>query len=176
MLIRFAFWMMLLCLPLFLLAKALLIFTFLVIAGFMMQGAALLLLAGFGLLIFAGLIFSFKNMWRVIRDYFSAEQRGKRRLLFMENQHTNRKRLFHFQRIQLNYFSERQRKKLLEKNNQQHINAFSDAIERDLQRIKSQISDDYFSQLQAENRRYRVQQNESGLLKLHHEISKFDGK
>ena len=84
--------------------------------------------------------------------------------------------MFHFQRLQLDYFKKRQQKSILEKNNQQHINALSDAIERDLQRIKRTISKDYFSQLQAENRRYRVQQSEQALLKLHYKIANITSK
>jgi hypothetical protein len=176
MLIRFAFWMMLLCLPVFLLAKILLIFTFIIFAAFATQLAAFLLLAAFGVLIFAGLFGIFQRIWRAARHYFSVEQNEKRQFLFIKNTHSNQKRLFHFQRLQLNYFNERQRKKLLEKNNQQHINALSEAIERDLQRIKHHVSKDYFSQLQAENHRYRAKQNEQALLKLHHKIATITGK
>ncbi len=176
MLIRFAFWMMLLCLPLFLLAKMLLIFTFIIFAAFATQLAAFLLLAAFGVLIFAGLFGILQRIWCVTRNYFSAEQNENREFLFIKNTHSNQKRLFHFQRLQLNYFNERQRKKLLEKNNRQQINALSEAIEQDLQRIKHTFSKDYFSQLQADNERYRVQQNEQALLKLHHKIATMTGK
>ena len=176
MLIRFAFWMMLLCLPLFLLAKMLLIFTFIIFAAFATQLAAFLLLAAFGVLIFTGLFGVFERIWRAARHYFSAEQDEKRQFLFIKNKQSNQKRLFHFQRLQLDYFKKRQQKSILEKNNQQHINALSDAIERDLQRIKQIISKDYFSQLQAENRRYRVQQSEQALLKLHYKIANITSK
>ena len=176
MLIRIALLMMLLCLPLFLLAKMLLVFTFIIFAAIATQLAAFLLLAAFGVLIFAGLFSLFQRGWRVIQDYFSAEQRENRQFLFVKNTHSNQKRLFHFQRLQVDYFKERQRKSILEKNNQQQINALSKAIEQDLQRIKHMISKDHFSQLQAENRRYRVQQNEQALLELHNKIANITGK
>ena len=176
MLIRIALLMILLCLPLFLLAKMLLIFTFIIFAAFATQLAAFLLLAAFGVLIFAGLFAIFQRGWRVTRDYFSAEQRENRQFLFVKNTHSNQKRLFHFQRLQVDYFKERQRKSILEKNNQQQINTLSKAIERDLQRIKHTLSKDHFSQLHAENRRYRVQQNEQALLELHHKIANITGK
>jgi hypothetical protein len=176
MLIRIALWMMLLCLPLFLLAKMLLVFTFIILAAFATQLAAFLLLAAFGVLILAGLFGILQRSWHMIRDYFSAQQRENRHVLFVKNTHSNQKRLFHFQRLQINYFKERQRKSILEKNNQQHINALSKAIEQDLQNIKHALSKDHFSQLHAENRRYRVQQNEQALLKLHHKIANITGK
>ncbi len=168
--------MILLCLPLFLLAKVLLIFTFIIFAAFATQFAAFLLLAAFGVLIFAGLFSIFQRVWRGIRDYFSEEQRENRQFLFIKNTRSNQKRLFHFQRLQLDYFKERQRKYILEKNNQQQINTLSDSIEQDLQRIKHTLSKDYFSQLQAENRRYRTEQNVQALLELHHKISTLDCK
>ncbi|MDD5227699.1 MAG: hypothetical protein PHD53_02750 [Methylococcales bacterium] len=176
MFIRLALWMMVLCLPLFILAKVLLFFAFVIFAVFATQLAAFLLLAAFGVLIFAGLFNIFQRIWRATLHYLSAEQSENRHFLFIKNKHSNQKRLFHFQRLQLNYFKERQRKAILEKNNQQQINALSDAIERELQRIKHQISKDYFSQLQAENRRYRVQQNEQALLELHHKIATLTDK
>ncbi len=176
MLIRVALWLFLLCLPIFLLAKALLIFTFFVIASFAMKGAIFLMFAAFSLFIFSGMVFVFKNLWQTFQQYFSPEQHQKRKILFTENQKTNRQRLLHFQRLQLDYFKERQRKKILEQNNIKHINALSGAIERDLKRIKAQISDEYFSQLELENHRYRVQQNEKALLELHQKIATIAGK
>lgn len=176
MLIRFALWMIFLCLPLFLLAKVLLIFTFIVFAAFATQFAAFLLLAAFGLLIFGGLVGSLKRVFDFLRHYFSAQQRENRHFLFIKNQKNQRQRLFYFQRLQLHYFKERQRKNLLEKNNRDQINALSNAIERELQSIKHEISKDLFSQLQLENRRYRTKKNEQALLELHHKISTLVGK
>ncbi len=176
MLIRFALWLGLLSLPLFLLAKVLLIFAFIVFATFATKFAIFLLFSAFGILLFIGFVGILRWFWLVIFHYFSAEQRGKRQLLFMQNRQADRNRLFYFQRLQLTYFKERQRNKILEKNNQEQINVLSEAIERELRRIKSQLSKDHFSQLQAENRRYRMKQNEQALLELHARISKLNQK
>lgn len=176
MLIRIALLMILLCLPIFLLAKFLLIFAFIVFAAFATQLAAFLLLAAFCLLIFGGLFGGLKRTFWAFRDFISAEKREQRHVFFVKNEQANQKRLFYFKRIQLNYFKEYERKKLLEKNNQQQINALSSAIEQDLQRIKHQISKDLFSQFQLENRRYRTKQNEQALLKLHQKIINITGK
>ena len=176
MLIRAALLLILLCLPLFIVAKVLLIFTFIIFAAFATQLAAFELHVGFGLLIFAGMFGILQRFWHVLRHYFSAEQHGQRELLFIKNKRSHRQRLLHFQRLQLTYFKERQRKRLLEENNRQQINALSAAIERDLQRIKHLLSKDHFSQLQDENRRYRLKQNEQALLELHQKIVTLTGK
>jgi hypothetical protein len=176
MLIRVALWMIVLCLPIFLLAKMLLIFTFIVFAAFATQLAAFLLLAAFGLLIFGGLFGAIKKAFWIFYDFISAKNREQRHVLFVKNKQVNQKRLFYFKRIQLNYFKERDRKNLLEKNNQQHINALSKSIEQNLQQVKQDISKDLFLQLQLENRRYRIKQNEQALLKLHHKIATITGK
>lgn len=65
-------------------------------------------------------------------------------MLFVKNQKTNRQRLLYFQRLQLNYFKERQRKKILEKNNRQQIKVLSNAITHELKQIKAQISHEIF--------------------------------
>jgi len=176
MLIRVALLMIALCLPLFLLAKMLLIFTFIVFAAFATQLAAFLLLAAFCLLIFGGLFGGIKKTFWALRDFASVKNREQRHVFFVKNKHANQKRLFHFKRIQLHYFKERERQNLLKKNNQQHIDALSSAIERDLQRVKQDISKELFSQFQLENRRYRTKQNEQALLKLHHKIATITGK
>ncbi len=170
MIIRVALWLFLLCLPLFLVAKALLIFAFFIVASFAMQGAIFLMFAAFGLFIFSGLIFTIKSVWRIFRQYFSTEEREQRHILFVKNQTQNRQRLFHFQRLQLNYFREHQRKKILQQHNSKEINALFKLIEQNLKRVKSQLSKTEFLQFRRENRRYHAQQNEQALLELHHKI------
>ncbi|MCX7074341.1 MAG: hypothetical protein NTZ70_05955 [Methylococcales bacterium] len=176
MLIRIALWLFLLCLPFFIVAKALLIFTLFVIASVAMKGALFLMLAGFSLFILAGGIFIFRQLWCIFQQYFSTEQCFQRHMLFVKNQKTNRQRLLYFQRLQLNYFKERQRKKILEKNNRQQIKVLSNAITHELKQIKAQISHEIFSKLELENYRYRLQQNETALLELHNKIATIAGK
>jgi biopolymer transport protein ExbB/TolQ len=176
MIIRIALWLFLLCLPIFLLAKALLIFAFVLIASLVMKGAIFLMFAAFGLLIFSGLFFILKHIWQTLKTYFSTQERENRRILFTENQTSHRQRLFHFQRLQLHYFKEQQRKKILEKNNLKHIQQLSDAIEQELNRSKSQLSKTDFSKFQRENRLFRLQKNELALLELHQKIATIVGK
>ncbi len=176
MLIRIALWLFFLCLPVFLLAKALLIFTFFIIASFVMNGAIFLMFAAFGLFIFSGLFFVLKQIWQTFKQYFSNQERENRRILFVENQTNHKQRLFHFQRLQLHYFKERQRKKILEQNNLKQINQLFESIEQELNRAKSQLSKKEFSQFQHENRRFRLQKNELALLELHQKIATIMGK
>lgn len=163
MLIRLALWMIFLSLPFFLVA-------------FTLKLAAFLLLGAFGLLILASFAGIAKQIWNGFRNFFSAPQRENRRVLFAQNKKNTTQSLFYFKRLQLNYFKECQRKKILEKNNRTHINALSKSIEQQLQSVNHLISKDLFSQLQLENRRYRSQQNEQALLELHQKISSLAGK
>lgn len=163
MLIRLALWMIFLSLPFFLVA-------------FTLKLAAFLLLSAFGLLILASFAGIAKQLFVSFHDFFSAPQRENRRVLFAQNKKNTTQSLFYFKRLQLNYFKELQRKKILEKNNRKHINALSKSIEQQLQSVNHLISKDLFSQLQLENRRYRSQQNEQALLELHQKISSLAGK
>lgn len=163
MLIRLALWIFLLSLPFFLMAFAL-------------KFAVFLLLSAFGLLFLACFSGIVRLFFVSLKNYFSKPQRENRRFLFIQNQKYNVDRLFHFKRLQLNYFKEFQRQKILEKNNRVHIHALSKSIERQLQSVNHAISKDLFSQLQLENRRYRSQQNEQALLELHKKVSSLAGK
>lgn len=175
MIIRTALWLFLLCLPVFLLAKALLMFAFFMIASLVMKGAIFLMFGAFGLFIFSGLFWFLKQICHTFKQYFSTQERENRRILFTENQTQNRQRLFYFQRLQLHYFKDRQRKKILEQNNLKHIYQLSDSIEQELKRVKPQLSKTNFSQLQRENRRFRLQKNELALLELHQKIATITG-
>ena len=176
MLIRLAIGLFLICLPLFIVAKTLLLFTLTFFATIATKGAIFLLLSAFCLLILASIIFFIKYLWRVLSDFFSSSQTEKRHLLFVENETKNAARLFHFQRLQLNYLKELQRKKILEQNNRKQIKLLSHAIEKELKQIKSKISKDIFLQLQLENRLLTLKQNEQALLELHKKIVTIAGK
>lgn len=158
MLIRLILWLFLLSLPLFLFALTIKI-------------AALMLLFACGLLFFLGLISVLKRCFDIVCTYFSAQARENRKMLFAQNQKQTHQRLLHFKRLQLNYFKELEREKILKKNNTAHIHALSDAIERDLYRDKQKIPKALFLQFQRENRLFRRQQNEQALLELHVKIS-----
>lgn len=163
MLVRLALWMIFLSLPFFLVA-------------FTLKLAAFLLLGAFGLLILASFAGIVKQLLNGFIDFFSAPQRENRRVLFAQNKKNTTQRLFYFKRLQLDYFKELQRKRILAKNNRTHIDALSKSIEQQLQSVNHLISKDLFSQLQLENRRYRSQQNEQALLELHQKISSLAGK
>jgi hypothetical protein len=95
----------------------------------------------------------------------------QRRLLFIQAQQDQLKQLFYFRTVQINYFNELKRKRLLSANNRQHIQSLSKAIEKDLQSIKQQLSKTTYLQLQQENDQYRDQQDVEALLKLQQKIA-----
>lgn len=163
MLIRAALCLFLMSLPFFLLA-------------FTLKLAIFLLLSAFALLLVAIFVVITKQIVESLTIYFSTSQREKRYSLFVQNKKNRIARLFYFKQLQLDYFKEFQRKKILDKNNRIHIHALSKAIELELQKIQSKISITLFVSLQLENHRYRTQKNEQALLELHKKISSLAGK
>ena len=129
------------------------------------------LLSAFVLLLITGLFAIIKLIIAACFDYFSARQRLQRRLLFIQAQQDRFKRLFYFRTVQINYFNELKRKRLLSVNNRQHIQSLSKAIDKDLLTIKQQLSKTIYLQLQQENVQYRDQQDAEALVKLHQKIA-----
>lgn len=133
-------------------------------------GSAMLLIA-FALLISSALLGISKAVVRSVSDYFSSKQRVQRRLWFVQARRDQLKRLFYFKTLQLKYFSELNRKRLLKVNNRKHIRSLSKAIDKELLSIKKSIPGTTFKQLQQENTRYRDQQDIKALLELQQKIS-----
>lgn len=129
------------------------------------------LLSAFTLLLITGLFVIIKLIIAALFDYFSARQRLQRRILFIQAQHDRFKRLFYFRTVQINYFNELKRKRLLSANNRQHIQSLSKAIDKDLLSIKQQLSKTNYLQLQQENAQYRNQQDIEALVKLQQKIA-----
>ena len=129
------------------------------------------LLSAFGLLLITGLFVLIKSIIASCFDYFSARQRLQRRLWFNQAQQDRLKRLFYFRTLQINYFNELKRKRLLSANNRQHIASLSKAIDKELQSVKQQLSKPTYLQLQRENAQYRAKQDVESLLKLQQKIA-----
>lgn len=176
MLIRVALGLFASCLAVFLLAKLLLAFTFFIVAAFAIKFAVFLLFGAFFLLVMIAIFGVINNLFQALKKYFSTSEREYRRVTFMKNQQVNAHRLFYFQRLQITYFKERQRKKALEKDDYAQITALGAAIELDLQRSKPLLSKAVFRQLKRKNRLYRMQQNAKALLELHHQIATLTDK
>lgn len=171
MLIRVALGLFLGCLAVFLFAKLLLVLTFFILATVVMKCAIFLLFGAFFLLMMTAILGIIGHLFQALKNYFSGTQREQRRVIFMKNQQLNAHRLFYFQRLQVTYFKERQRKKALEKDNHAHIYTLGESIELELQRSKKTLPKAVFRQLKRKNRLYRMQQNAKALLELHHHIA-----
>ena len=133
-------------------------------------GLAALLIA-FGLLLAAGLAVIFKRIIRSFIAYFSARQRWQRRLWFIQAQQDRLKQLFYFRGVQIRYFNELNRKRLLSANNRKHLRSLSKAIAKDLLSVKQRLPKTTYLQLQQEHSRYRELQDIEGLLKLQQKIA-----
>ena len=91
--------------------------------------------------------------------------------MFVQNRKIQLKQLFYFRTVQINYFNERKRKRLLRANNRKHIQSLSKAIDKDLRSMKQKLSKSTYLQLQQENVQYRNQQQVEALLKLQQKIA-----
>jgi hypothetical protein len=171
LIIRISLLLILASLPVFLVVELLL---WLAVPGLpdavTMLGSAMLLSA-FALLIISGFWGVFTIIVRSVSDYFSAKQRVQRRLWFVQARQDQVKRLFYFKAMQIRYFSELSRKRLLKLNNRKHIRSLSQSIDKDLQSIKDKLPETTYLQLQQENARFRKQQDIDSLLKLQQKIS-----
>ena len=139
--------------------------------GLMTQLGLATLLSAFALLLVTGLFVILKLIMASCCDYFSATQRVQRRLLFIQAKQDQLKQLFYFRTLQINYFNEHKRKRLLSANNRQHIRSLSKAIDKDLLSIKQHLPKKTYRQLHQENVRYRDQQDIQALLKLQQKIA-----
>lgn len=171
MIIRISLLLVLASIPVFILVEALLWLAVPGLPQVLTQLGSAMLLVAFALLVISALLGIFKIAARSVSDYFSSRQRAQRRLLFVQARQDQVKRLFYFKTLQLKYFSELNRKRLLKANNRKHIRSLSKAIDKELLSIKKRIPGTTFKQLQQENARYRDQQDIQALLELQQKIS-----
>ncbi|WP_292433708.1 hypothetical protein [Methylobacter sp.] len=171
MIIRISLLLILTSLPVFLSAELLSWLTVHGLPKALITLGTTMLLTAFGMLIIAGLLGVFKSMVRSALDYFSVEQRVKRRLWFALAKQEQIERLFFFKRVQIKYVNELNRKRLLKRNNRKHVRLLSASIGKDLLSIKTKLPETIYLQLQKDNVRYRNQLDVEALLKLQQKIS-----
>ena len=137
----------------------------------MTQLGLVALLSAFGLLLAAGLVLLFRRIIRTFIVYCSARQRLQRRLWFIQAKQDRLKQLFYFRTVQIRYFNELKRKRLLSANNRRHLQLLSKAIAKDLLSVKQRHPKTTYLQLQQEHVRYKELQDIEGLLKLQQKIA-----
>ena len=171
--IRLSLLLVLATLPVFLLVELLLRLAVPGLPRVLTMLGTIMLLSGFTLLILAGLWSGLKIIVGSALGYFSAGQRYKRRLWFIEARQDQLKRLFYFKTRQIKYVNEFTRKRLLKQNNRKHIRSLSKAIDKELLLIKSKLSETTYLQLRQDHDRYRNQQDIEALLILQQKIATF---
>ena len=139
--------------------------------GLLTQLGLSTLLSAFALLLVTGPFVIIKLIMASCCDYFSATQRVQRRLWFIQAQQDRLNQLFYFRTLQVNYFNEVKKKRLLMANNRRQMQSLSNAIDKDLRSIKQQLSKKTYQQLHQDNVRYRDQQDIEALLKLQQKIA-----
>jgi len=130
-----------------------------------------LLFCAFALLLIMGSLWMIKQIAQASAAYFSATQRGQRRVLFIQTKQQQLKQLFYCQALRIHYVHELKRQQLLRHNNRKHLAALSKAIDQDLQALKARLPSTAFKQLQQQNRYYRQQQDSAALLQLQQKIT-----
>jgi hypothetical protein len=130
-----------------------------------------LLFGAFGLILTTGLLLIAQLTTQAILKYFSNHQRMQRRLLYITQKQHEINRLFHLRTDKIRYLAELKRKRLLYKNNKNHLRRLSKAINRDLLAIRKHLSDSQFKQLHADCMRFKNDQNSDALLKLQQHIA-----
>jgi hypothetical protein len=139
--------------------------------GLMTQIGLAAMISAFSLLLATGLFVLIKLIITSCSNYFAPSQRLQRRLWFIQARQEQFKQLFYYKTVQINYFNELKRKRLLSANNRQHIQSLSKAIDKDLQSIKPQLSRTTYQQLDRENIQSRDRQDVVALLKLQQKIA-----
>jgi len=171
LIIRISFLLFLLSLPVLVLAEVLL---WLKIPGLPELAARLgsaMLLSALAIPIIAALLAMPKIIFRTVLNYFSAGERLRRRLLFVQARQEHIRQLFHFRSSKIKYLHELRRKRLLKANNRKHIRSLSKSIHKDLLAVKKELPKATFKQLRQDNIRYRKQQDIEALLKLQQKIA-----
>lgn len=139
--------------------------------GLMTQLGLVTLLSAFAIILLSGLVIVGKVIITSCFFYFSPQQRSERRLWFIQAKQEQLERLFYFQTLQINYFHEFKKARLLRANNRQHIKSLSKAIDKDLQTLKQQLPIAAYQQLQRANVQFRNQQDIEALLALQQKIA-----
>ena len=159
MIIRIALWLLLFALLLHSLASVL---------------AIALLLCAFGLLLSLLVWNIAKASMQAVARYCSKTERGRRRLLFVENRQRHLKELFYNRALRIHTLHELKRQQLLRRNQQKQINALSRALEKTLKQRQKQFSTAELKQLRQHIRQYRQQQDSAALLNLQQQIVQDD--
>lgn len=154
-------------------ADLLSLFALPVLPEFLTQLGLALLFCAFLLLLITGLCLMIQQIWQTITAYFSATQRGQRRVLFIQNKQQQLKQYFYCRALRIKYVHELKRQQLLRLNKRKHLNALSKAIAQDLKALKSTLPQTTLQQLQQENRYYRKQQDSAALLQLQQKITTY---
>lgn len=171
LIIRISLLLILASLPVFLLAELLLWLAVPGLPSALITLGTTMMLSAFVILSIAGILGVFEITVRSALDYFSAEQRITRKLWFVLVKQEQVERLFYFKTVQIKYFNELNKKRLLKRNNRKHIKLLSASIDKDLLSIRKKLPETTYLQLQKDNARYRNQQDVEALLQLQQRIS-----
>ena len=106
------------------------------------------------------------TVWRQLRRYFSRESFALRRILSLHNHQRNLKQRTVEQSRQLHYLNRFKRHRLLVANNRKHLRELFDAVNRELQAVKTQLPSAKYRRLRKALRRSYRQGDVDGILSV----------
>lgn len=106
------------------------------------------------------------TIWRELRRYFSRENFALRRILSLHNHQRNLNQRTAQQWRQLHYLNRFKRHQLLIANNRKHLQELFDAVNRELQAVKTQLPSAKYRHLKKALRRCYRQGDVDGILSV----------
>ena len=110
------------------------------------------------------------TIWRELRGYFSRESFALRRILSLHNHQRNLKQRTAQEWRQLHYLNRFKRHRLLAANNRKHLRELFDAVNRELQTVKTQLPSAKYRTLQKALRRCYRRGDVDGILSVRGEM------
>ncbi len=129
------------------------------------------LFIAFSMIFISGLIHIFSLIIQSLLNYFSAHERIRRRLLFIEAKQLQLKQLFFFKARQINYVHETNKSRLLTQDNKRQIKALLIIIDKDLILLKGRLPKSVYLDLIKARKHFINDQNLDGLLELQQTIA-----
>lgn len=132
--------------------------------------ASYFMLIAYGLVLLAFLLFCGKTLATSLRRYWSPAEILKRRIACSSNQRLQVQRRHYFEKRQLLYRAEQQRRRLFQLNHKKQLQLLSKAIGHHLERSRTNLSAPAYRSFKRALRRQARAENVDALIRLHADI------
>lgn len=132
--------------------------------------AGKVMLLALALLALLGVLALFKAVYRELQAYFSRESSALRQLLFLQICRQDAERRTAAEWRQLSYWHIFKRQRLLAADNRKQLRELSDAINHELQAVRTQLPTSRYKKLRKALRKYRKQADFAAMLTLRQQL------